>query len=125
MRSPAPIGALFRKNTNGDLTLAMTERLAYAAGDAQFFDEPVPLGTCALRPVLASELPAKASGYPRGTMLLVCRALDGFEYRAYVQMPPLRRTNLASNIALAIKKAVRFDRALGATFAAVHSGNSL
>ena len=125
MRSPAPVGALIRKDTNGDLTVAMTEHLAYASGDAQFFDEPVPKGSCALRPVLASELPANPSGYPRGTMLLVCRGPDGFEYRAYVQMPPLRRSNLASNIALAIRKVLSFNRTYGAMFAAVHSGRSL
>jgi len=118
------IATVVRKDINGDLTVEVTDRLGYISGDAQFFPEPIPRGTCAIRPILASELVAKPSRYPRGAMLLVCRDHLGNECRAIIKMPPLRRTNLASNIALAIQKVLRFDRALGAKFAVIHHGGS-
>lgn len=94
----------------------------YGIGDAQFFTEDRP-GLIQIRPLLNTDrTPTAVDTYPRGAMLLTWKSPNGKQLRAMVKLPFNRRSNIASNVELAIQRVERFSVAYGKLFRMAQAG---
>ena len=120
MRAPIFREAMLVARSGGDkVSSRPTPILNHAAGDAQFFHR-MPSGTCALRPVLASETPQAVP--LEGAVMLVCRSIEGDILRAIIQLPAHRRNNSRSNVRCAIAALSEVDARCAEMFDAMNRG---
>jgi hypothetical protein len=93
----------------------------HSEGDRQFLGE-LPVGTCALRPVLKSEVPEELSRRP-GAVMLVCRGVEeGSLARISLHVPPHRRKNNRANVAYFLNKLRRVDADLASIYRDLNEG---